>query len=232
MKLIEYSLDTKVASLLRNGDSIVIEKSSSVKDPSIVIKEMADDNSCLFNAVSYVVSGGKTGPQATELRELVAGLVLSGAAGFDAATLGRSPDEYATWIQRPNSWGGAIELALLATQYETEIASIDVATGRIDIFGQERAYTKRVYLLYGGIHYDALALMHGDGTEQTAFSSFDDTVLGMVLDLADRARMEHRYTDTARFTLRCDHCRAALRGEQEAEQHAVSTGHQAFSEYQ
>lgn len=44
-------------------------------------------------------------------------------------------DKYIQWIQKPNSWGGAIELAILSSYFQVEIDSIDVQTGRIDKFG-------------------------------------------------------------------------------------------------
>lgn len=54
-------------------------------------------------------------------------------------------------ILGPNTWGGAIELSIFATQAKTEICSIDVQTGRIDRFGQGEGYDTRVLLIYSGI---------------------------------------------------------------------------------
>lgn len=47
----------------------------------------------------------------------------------------RAPrDKYITTILKSSTWGGAIELGILAKHFNTEIASIDVETGRIDQF--------------------------------------------------------------------------------------------------
>lgn len=47
----------------------------------------------------------------------------------------RAPrDKYITTILKPSTWGGAIELGILAKHFNTEIASMDVETGRIDHF--------------------------------------------------------------------------------------------------
>ena len=47
----------------------------------------------------------------------------------------RAPrDQYMSTILKPSMWGGAIELGVLANHFNTEIASIDVETGRIDQF--------------------------------------------------------------------------------------------------
>jgi ubiquitin thioesterase OTU1 len=45
-----------------------------------------------------------------------------------------SRDAYIATILKPATWGGAIELGILAKHYGTEIASIDVETGRFDRF--------------------------------------------------------------------------------------------------
>lgn len=49
-------------------------------------------------------------------------------------TISRPRDEYISTILKPATWGGAIELSVLAAHYNTEISSIDVETGRIDRF--------------------------------------------------------------------------------------------------
>jgi hypothetical protein len=54
---------------------------------------------------------------------------------FDAATLGRTVDEYCTWIQRPNSWGGEIELAILSEHFQVGIDSVDVKTKHVFSYG-------------------------------------------------------------------------------------------------
>lgn len=47
------------------------------------------------------------------------------------------PTKYIDTISKPTSWGGAIELSILGKHYNTEIASVDVETGRIDRFRVE-----------------------------------------------------------------------------------------------
>lgn len=51
---------------------------------------------------------------------------------------------------------GGIELAILAAHFEAEIAAVDIQTTNILLFGQGNGYKQRAYLLYNGIHYDAL----------------------------------------------------------------------------
>lgn len=63
----------------------------------------------------------------------------------------RTPEEYIATILKPTSWGGAIELAIFAQHFSTEICSIDVQTGRVDRFGQDAGYDTFVMLVYSGI---------------------------------------------------------------------------------
>jgi ubiquitin thioesterase OTU1 len=68
-----------------------------------------------------------------------------------------SPSSYIATITKPSTWGGAIELGILANHYRTEIASIDVETGRVDHFTPPDANNggMRCVIVYSGIHYDA-----------------------------------------------------------------------------
>jgi len=71
-----------------------------------------------------------------------------------------SPPNYIAAILKPSTWGGAIELGILASHYRTEIASVDVETGRIDHFSPADvgAGAMRCIVIYSGIHYDAATL--------------------------------------------------------------------------
>lgn len=70
------------------------------------------------------------------------------------------PSQYTATILKSTTWGGAIELGILASHYSTEIASIDVETGRIDHFtpSPEAAGGMCCLVIYSGIHYDAATL--------------------------------------------------------------------------
>lgn len=70
------------------------------------------------------------------------------------------PSQYITTISKSTSWGGAIELGILAAHYSTEISSVDVETGRIDHFSPESGSSTgmRAIFIYSGIHYDAASL--------------------------------------------------------------------------
>lgn len=70
-----------------------------------------------------------------------------------------APSKYIETISKPSSWGGAIELSILARRYNIEVASIDVETGRIDKFSPAESHgdLNRCLVVYSGIHYDAVS---------------------------------------------------------------------------
>lgn len=89
------------------------------------------DNSCLFNAVGYVMEHSRT--QSTRLRcgvllvytceedhhdcncrRVIADAVINDPLTYTDGFLGKEPEAYCTWIQQPSSWGGGIELSILA----------------------------------------------------------------------------------------------------------------------
>ena len=154
---------------------------------------------------------------------------------YSEAVLGKPNREYAEWIQRPQSWGGAIELSIFSEIYSVEIASFDVQSGRMYLFGEGKGLTNRIYLQYTGIHYEAFALSFGEEfpkeTELTVFDASDDSVLQQVRELVEISRKSRRFTDLSGFTLRCEICKAGLTGQAEAQKHANQTGHASFVEY-
>ena len=58
---------------------------------------------------------GKVDPSCAQLmREIIANAVAADPENYSEAVLGRSNQEYCEWIQKSNSWGGAIELSILS----------------------------------------------------------------------------------------------------------------------
>ena len=191
------------------------------------------DNSCLFTSVYYVVEGGVLNPAcAPEMRRLIAQIVASDPVLYSEAILGKTNEDYCDWIRRDDTWGGAIEISILSKFYQCEICVVDTQAVRIDRFGEDAGYTKRVLLIYDGIHYDPLQrnFPDPDTPPLTIFSSNDDIVLVQALELADEARRKRQFTDVNRFTLRCMICQKGLTGQAEARDHARETGHTNFGE--
>ncbi|KAF9586504.1 ubiquitin-specific protease otu1, partial [Lunasporangiospora selenospora] len=183
----------------------------------LVVREVQDDNSCLFNAIAFTVDQSmKTNIQG--LRKIIAQAIEADPETYTDAMLGRPRKEYCDWIQRENSWGGAIELAIFSEHYKIEIDSIEVLSTRVDRFD-----------------YDAVALTPGyelpADCDQTQFDSSEEYIIKTGIQLAERLRKAHKFTDLATFTLRCSTCQTGLRGQKDAHQHAMETMHVAFEEY-
>lgn len=203
----------------------------------VVRRVIPSDNSCLFNAVGYVMDRDQT--KAAELRQVIAATVASDPEKYSEAFLGKPNSAYCNWILDPEKWGGAIELSILADYYGREIAAYDIQTTRCDLYGQEGNYSERVMLIYDGLHYDALAVSPVEG----APDDFDQTIFviqknrsigpveGLALNFIKDQHRKRRFTDTANFTLRCGVCQIGVIGQKEAAEHAQATGHVNFQEY-
>ncbi|KAK6934453.1 OTU domain, partial [Dillenia turbinata] len=203
----------------------------------LIRRVIPSDNSCLFNAVGYVMERDKR--KASELREVIAATVASDPTKYSEAFLGKSNEEYCAWILNPEKWGGAIELSILAEYYGREIAAYDIKTMRCDLYGQEHNYGERVMLIYDGLHYDALVVSPFNGApedfDETIFQVQKDRTIGPIesvaLNFVREQQRQRSYTDTANFTLRCGVCHIGVKGQKEAVEHAQATGHVNFQEY-
>ncbi|KXS12019.1 ubiquitin thioesterase OTU1 [Gonapodya prolifera JEL478] len=208
------------------------ENGVAIGESILIVREQSDDNSCLFRSVAYVTEHD-SGAHA-RLRKIVADSILRQPSTYSAAVLGQDPSDYVRWIQEPNSWGGAVELAILSEHFRVEIASVDVSTGRVDRFGEGR-WSQRVFVIYSGIHYDAIAVTpFADAPQdfdQTRFGSDEEHVLAAARRIAEIWKRKKKFTDLANFTLRCGVCKKGLVGQKEAQAHALETGHASFTEY-
>lgn len=127
----------------------------------------------------------------------------------------RPRDDYISTILKPSTWGGAIELAILAKHYNTEISSVDVETGRIDRFtpSPEADSGNRSILIYSGIHYDAATLapikdapedFHQTIMPVRGSTPETDSMLKAAKGLANKLREKKAFTNTSTFTLKCE----------------------------
>lgn len=199
------------------------------------LRVMEDDNSCLFRAVGYTVL--KDLDSMFALRDAVRNAILNNPDVYSDAILGKKREIYMSWICQENSWGGAIELEILAKHFGLTICSLDISTLRQDMFnpGQDRF----VIIAYSGIHYDAVALSKTEfdsGRPEDDQTIFEGDMKGMEVlealgELGKKLKNKHYYTDTAKFSIRCNACGTPLTGEKEATKHAMATGHTDFGEY-
>ena len=124
---------------------------------------------------------------------------------------------------------------ILSRHFELEICSIDVQTCRVDRFNEGR--DKRCILVYSGIHYDTIALSPVEGEvfappefDTKVFDATDEEVLEKAVELCRVLQGRHYFTDTAKFSIRCNTCGKTFTGERGATEHAKQTGHYDFGE--
>ncbi|TFY82372.1 hypothetical protein EWM64_g1646 [Hericium alpestre] len=201
----------------------------------------ANDNSCLFSSIALVFEQDMS--KAPKIRQLVAKAIKEDPETWNEAILGRPRNEYISTILSPNSWGGAIELSVLAAHYRTDIASIDVETGRVDNFSPpptQPSTGNRVLLIYSGIHYDAAVVAPEVGAPAEWCASIvpvlgederSDPMIKALKQLATKLREKRAFTNPATFDLKCEICGKGLKGEKEARGHATETGHAKFGEF-
>jgi ubiquitin thioesterase OTU1 len=91
---------------------------------------------------------------------------------YNDVFLGRPVLEYCAWIQEDKSWGGEIELSILADHFKLEIVVFDVTSMSRLCYGEDRGFTQRMFLLYDGIHYDLVV----ESPSKTAPESRDTTL--------------------------------------------------------
>ncbi|XP_052782101.1 ubiquitin thioesterase OTU1-like [Mya arenaria] len=253
-KVIDLSKESDELSTLpfQSGDTLIVEEDVSLRKKRqqnvdnvlqdqistcsgmLMRKVVPADNCCLFTSIDCVTNHGKVDlSSSTQMRELIAGVVMSDPVTYDTAMLGKSNSDYCKWIMKADSWGGAIEISILTKYYGIEIDVVDTQTGRIDKFGEDQDYKERVLLIYDGIHYDPLVLeplVPGDAIH-TVFKTNDANILSQAIEIGNEAKQARQFTDVGNFTLRCLICQLSLRGEKEAQSHAKSTGHINFGEY-
>jgi ubiquitin thioesterase OTU1 len=203
---------------------------------TVVLRVMPDDNSCMFRAFGSAFFGVMD--NMTELRSIIAQNIQAEPERYPAVVLDKQPDDYCRWIQTEDAWGGAIELDILSRHFELEICSIDVQTLRVDRFNEGRS--TRCILVYSGIHYDVIALSPADPPYDHAYAPLefdtkivdagDTIILERAVELCSILQGRHYFTDTAKFTVRCNVCKKTFTGELGATEHASETGHYDFGE--
>lgn len=191
------------------------------------------DNSCLFSTIAYLIDTNNFNENSGLIyRLMVVDYIKDGNISQDI--LGVSKDEYITKIADPKSWGGAIELKLFSDIFQVQIASLDVMTGRMDLFGETEQYEKRIYIMYNGVHYDPLVMNYDEiadtETDLTIFPIDDDTKLIMFKDYVESIRAKGDYFDPSKIqNFQCSDCQEIFNDEKDVMTHAEANNHWNFA---
>jgi ubiquitin thioesterase OTU1 len=189
--------------------------------------EVPADNSCLFNAIAYLCTGSKT--RGGELRAHCISEIRDNPARFTEATLGTSVDAYCRFLSDPQHWGGYIEMDILSRRFAVEIAVLHIEGCRIVPVNSCDA-TRRIYLLYDGIHYDPVVFRAFGAEEVRTVQRDDEKAAELALTMTRVLQAAGSFTNERTMTMRCDKCGAMFKGSKEAEAHGRATGHSRFSQ--
>ncbi|KAI1100064.1 OTU-domain-containing protein [Jackrogersella minutella] len=209
---------------------------------TLVLRVMPDDNSCLFTAVGGALLGLR--PELDEatrapssLRRVVTSHILANPTKYTAGILGRSPASYCANMQRPDVWGGDIELSVISEIFGLEIAVVDVKTGTLYRIGEGNKYPLRCVLVYSSVHYDRVAEIFVEGQAAMEFDvtrwpvDSSDHVIAHAQQMCQVLKDKHHYyTDTSDFVVQCNQCDWIGQGQNAVVEHSKSTGHTSISE--
>lgn len=187
------------------------------------VKQIPDDNSCLFHCLSLGIYGNMN--YSTQIRKQISEYIQNHPDEYnDRAILdGKSIGEYCRWIEDYNSWGGYIEISIIPKLYENVTLWIcDIINDYIDKISGADTSTQVIALLYNGVHYD---LLECEG--QTVFYSKDLEWL----DNEGHRIMKERHDevfDSRRSKIKCNQCGKTFTGEKDVSKHVMETSHSDF----
>lgn len=195
-----------------------------------IIRQIDSDNSCLFNAFSYVYDKNNHNDSSSlVLRNIIAQVISQNPIKYNTSFLGKSNPEYQEFIINPKKWGGAIELSILSDYFSVQICTFDIQSLKRHCFGESIDYQDRVYLLYNGTHYDALVMSMDKALSTdfdiTKFSPNDNSIAEKFYKLVVELHSNGQYTALANLILLCNDCNTILKNTEEAVKHAKITGH-------
>lgn len=200
----------------------------------LILRNVPDDNSCLFHAISYALTGS-TDYEQLELRHVVASTIRQNPDLYSEVVLGRPNAQYCAWIEKKESWGGAIELGILSKHLNVRINCFDVELGNMMVFQDEAHKADRfIVLVYSGIHYDCIVsnreLTSNRSNDVGCWTTNESEIDGASEKLVQHLQHNNYTTNTTTFRVRCLECYEVLVGEMGAQKHANSTGHFRFGE--
>lgn len=215
------------------ADDIANMHISSLNEYAI-LRNVPDDNACLFNAISYALEGTFKLPD-LNLRAIVADTIRNDPVTYDEMVLGRPLLQYCEWIEKSESWGGAIELGILASFLQVRINCFDVELGNLIVFQDEaRKPSKFINLVYSGIHYDCIITNSKLTQVKTGdignWTTHEDDIVAACKSLVKCLQLRNYTTNTTKFRVRCLVCYEIVVGEMGASKHANNTGHYLFGE--
>lgn len=170
-------------------------------------KTMPRDNSCLFHSIYHllVINAASSSSSSSSikspfaLRELIANMVACDPTKYNTVFLGSPNELYQQHILNENTWGGAVEINIFSQHFQAEIIAFDATYLREDVYGEGLGYSRRVFLLYSGDHYDALVyrVSNASTEEKKIFSVKDQHAWARARDYIEELHQEAVKSGTA-----------------------------------
>jgi len=204
-------------------------------DNGIPIRRYVDaDNSCLFSSIAYLIDKKNFNESSSIIyRNMIVEYLCNNE--FEESLLDLPKNAYINDIGNPTRWGGGIEIKIFTEILKIEIAIVDVQTNRIDLFGQDKNFENRIFILYNGIHYDPLVINFDEAADQesdlTIFKTSDNDTLNTFKNFAKKFTNSGDFVDIGKFmSLECDDCKQKFINEESATNHAKKTEHWNFNQ--
>lgn len=194
-------------------------------------REVDADNSCLFSSIAYLIDRDNFNEQASlRFRQIIIDYLNEDK--FDSTLLDQPKEQYIEFIVNPKNWGGALEVKMFSEIFQKQIVCIDVKTNRADIYGEDKHFSQRIYLLYNGIHYDPLVMNYDLGadplTDITIFDSYDTETFELMKCLLLEYKTRGEYVEF--YSLECTDCSIKFINENEAVEHSINQNHWNFKQ--
>ncbi|XP_017134934.1 ubiquitin thioesterase OTU1 [Drosophila miranda] len=228
------SIETGALNIVQSLEPVISPEESGpngIFNGILLKKVVPADNSCLFTSIRFVLNGKVDNEGSEMMRHIIAQEVSADTQQYNDAVLGKSNSDYCAWIQKADSWGGAIEVSILSNYYGIEIDVVDIQNAIINRFGEDKNFGLRVFLLFDGIHYDPLYMeTQQNSGPATIFPVEEMGVYQQAEQIANEAKSSRQFTNVDKFTLRCMDCDVMLVGQVQAQEHAKETHHENFEE--
>lgn len=191
------------------------------------------DNSSLFSSIGYLVDNDHFN-ETTKLhfRQIISDYIKNN--NFEKDLFKITKEEYALKVLDTKTWGGMTEFKIFSDMYKIEIASIDVQTNKVDIYGKDNGFKRRIYLVFNGVYYDPLVLNNGEDLSEdiTVFDSDDYETLKLFREYINIFKEAGDYVDFSnKNKFECDQCQTIFESQEEALEHAHEFEHWNILEF-
>ena len=200
------------------------------------VREIDSDNSCLFNSIGYLQDKNSFNESTSQnLRNIISNYIKQNSEKYNDSFLNMKNEEYQSFITNKNNWGGAIEIQILSNILQIEICTFDIENLQTLFFGENENYDEIIFLMYNGIHYNALVLLPEDcedfDFDITKFPIYMKKILtDKFFEIIKKMNSENQFINVNNMAIICDECKDIFPDQQGAILHQQNYGHCNFSQ--